>query len=98
MTPNNTNPLADLEIQAQQKASERSKIERAEDLSIGEKLRMGADLYDEGMKWMILLIKAENPSYTDQQVDAEIERRKRIVRQIDEHGLYQPCGVVGPND
>ncbi len=88
----------DPEISELQSSIEQSKLTRAETLSVSERLRMGADLYDEGMRWMVQIIKAENPEFDDQQVDAEVERRKRIKRRIDESGRYRPCGKAPPND
>ena len=53
-----------------------------------------ADLYDEGMRWLMFAIRAENPGFTLEEVDAEIERRKKIVRRIDDNGLYRSCGLA----
>ena len=86
------------ERKALQRSIEKSKIERAHSLSDYERLRGGADLYDEGMQWLTFAIRAENPEFTPEQVDAEIERRKRIVKRIDDAGLFQSCGTVGAND
>ncbi len=82
------------DIQALQQAIERSKIGRADDLTPAEKFRAGADLYDEGMRWLTFAIRAENPDFTPEQVDTEIERRKQIIRRIDDHGLYRKCGLA----
>ena len=89
---------SDPEIVELQTSIEQSKLTRAGSLSISEKLRLGADLHDEGMRWMIQFIKAENSEFDELQIDAEIERRKRIKRRIDEAGLYEPCGAVNPDD
>ncbi len=47
---------------------------------------------------MSLMIRADNPTYDDEQIDAEIERRKKIVRKIDDCGMYQPCGMAEIDD
>ncbi len=89
LLPMNDNEISELKLSIQQ-----SKIERAEALTFAEKLREGADLYDESMRWIYLIIKADNPDYSEEQIDQEIERRKRIARRIDDNGLFQPCGVA----
>ena len=69
---------------------------RAAELSMAEKLRMGADLYDDGIRWLRHFIKAEDPAVTDEQVDQELDRRRAIVRRIEETGrlrLYSEDGV-----
>ncbi len=91
-------PTKDPEIAELQISIEQSKLTRAGTLTVAERLRMGADLHDEGMRWMVQIIKAENPDFDEQQIDAEVERRKRIKRRIDDSGLYQSCGETTPND
>ena len=86
------------DILALQESIARSKCDRAKALTLAEKLRAGASLYDEGMQWMALMIESQNPQLTAEEVDAEIERRKRIIRQIDDNGLYQPCGMAEVDD
>ena len=90
----------DAEMKALQRSIEKSKIERAKLLTPLERFRGGADLYDEGMQWLTFAIRAsfKNPEFTPEQVDAEIERRKRIVKRIDDAGLFKPCGTVSAND
>ena len=87
-------PSTDVEIRAQQKSLERSKVQRADALTSLERLRLGADLYDEGIRWLTIAIRSENPTFTSEQVDAEIERRKKIVRRIDDSGLFEQCGMA----
>ena len=90
--------MNEAEIRDLQTSIERSKIDRANSLTFEERLRAGAELYDEGMRWMSLMIRADNPTYDDEQIDAEIERRKKIVRKIDDCGMYQPCGMAEIDD
>ena len=66
------------ERKALQRSIEKSKIERAKLLTPLERLRGGADLYDDGMRWLKIAIVADNPHFTAEQVSAEIERRKQI--------------------
>jgi signal transduction histidine kinase len=80
----------DPKIAELQASIDQSKVARAKLLSAAERLRMGADLHDMGMRWMISVIRATNPTFDDSQIDDEVERRKRIKRHIDESGLFQP--------
>lgn len=57
----------------------------------GREATPGADLYDEGRWWMTQAVRAEHPEFDDQQVDAEVERRRRIKRRIDDARLFKPC-------
>jgi len=47
-----------LQLQA---SIDRSTIRRASELSISEKLRLGADLFDDGIRWLKQMIKALEP-------------------------------------
>ena len=85
----------DPEIKKLQDSIQRSKVQRAEPLTFGERFRAGADLYDEGMRWMRSMIEAENPDWTAEQVEQEIDRRKRIAKKIDDAGLFQ---IYEPDD
>ena len=84
--------------QALKASVERTKLLRGMSLSDAEKFREGADLYDEGMRWLDFAIRAENPTFTDDEVDVEMERRKKIIRQIDDGGHYRPCGMAESDD
>lgn len=79
------------EIRQLQQQIERSKIERARRLTAEERFRAGADLFDDGMKWMRGCIRGLHPEWSEEQVQAEVDRRKRISRKIDDAGLYVPC-------
>ncbi|MCY2962616.1 MAG: hypothetical protein NT069_03015, partial [Planctomycetota bacterium] len=56
---------------------------------MAEKFRLGADLYDDGMRWLIQLIKAEQPEWSEPMVDQELERRKAIKRRVEEAGRFR---------
>ncbi len=64
---------------------------------MAEKLRMGADLYDEGIRWLRQLIKAENPEFSDEQISQELDRRRAIARRIDDAGRFRPYNEDGSN-
>jgi len=55
-----------------QNAIDQSNLRRANELSIAEKLKLGADLYDDGIRWLKQIIRAEQPS-----VRRTSERRTR---------------------
>ena len=73
-----------------QNAIDESNVHRANKLSMAEKLKLGADLYDDGIRWLKQLIKAEQPDLSDEQVNEELDRRKAIKRRVEEAGLFQP--------
>lgn len=78
------------EIRDLQTAFDQSNLRRAADLSIAEKLKLGADLYDDGIRWLKQIIRAERPEFSDEQVNEELDRRKAIKRRVEEEGLFQP--------
>jgi hypothetical protein len=78
------------EIQELQASIDQSNLRRAADLSMAEKLKLGADLYDDGIRWLKQIIKAEQPDLSDEQVSEELDRRKAIKRRVEEVGLFQP--------
>lgn len=87
----------DPQIAALQQSLEQARLRRAEDLTPAEKFRLGLDLYDQGIRWVRLAIAAANPGYSAAEVDAEIDRRKKIARAIDERGIYEPYPAEADN-
>ena len=80
---------ASQEIRAWQRAIDESILRRAARLTMAQKLLMGASLYDEQIRWLIQILKAEHPEWTDVEIQAEIARRKAIKRQVEEAGLFR---------
>lgn len=78
------------EIHRLQAAIDQSNLRRAAQLSMAEKLKLGADLYDDGIRWLKRIIKAEHPNLNDEQVSQELDRRKAIQRRVEEAGLFRP--------
>lgn len=78
------------EIRVLQTAIDQSNLRRAADLSMAEKFRLGADLYDNGIRWLKQIIRAEQADWSDEQVNGELDRRKAIKRKVEEAGLFQP--------
>ena len=86
------------EIRELQCMIDQSNLRRAAELSMAEKLKLGADLYDDGIRWLKQIIRAEQPDLCDEQLDEELDRRKAIKRRVEEAGLFQPCvedSVIG---
>lgn len=77
------------EIHELQASIDQSMLRRASELSMAEKFKLGADLFDDGIRWLRQIIKAEQPSLSDEQVDQEIDRRRAIKRRIEEQGCFQ---------
>jgi len=77
------------EIRELQASIDQSNLRRAAELSVAEKLKLGADLYDDGIRWLKTIIKAERPDISDEQVSDELDRRRAIKRRVEERGLFQ---------
>ncbi len=78
------------EVRRMQNAIDESNLRRANELSMPEKLKLGADLYDDGIRWLKQIIRAEQPDFNDEQVNEELDRRRAIKRRVEEAGLFQP--------
>jgi hypothetical protein len=72
------------EILKLQAEIEQSNVRRAAELTMAEKFKLGADLFDDGIRWLKQIIKAEQPELSDEQVDEELQRRRAIKRRIEE--------------
>ena len=77
------------EIRMLQSSIDQSILRRAAELTMADKLRLGADLFDDGIRWLRQIIKAEQPNLSEDQVDQEIDQRRAIKRQVDEQGFFQ---------
>ncbi|MFM8573017.1 MAG: hypothetical protein ACKOAU_15590 [Pirellula sp.] len=82
--------VAEREILDLKSSIDQSNLRRAGELSMPEKFRLGADLYDDGIRWLKQIIKAEQPDLSDEQVSEELDRRKAIKRRVEEEGLFRP--------
>lgn len=80
----NTQDVLKLQI-----AIDQSNVRRATELSLTEKIRLGADLYDDGIRWMKKLLIAQKPEWTSEQIEAELDRRRMIKRRVDEAGIIR---------
>ena len=83
----------------------RSKVLRARQMSIGEKMALGAQLFDQNMAIMRASIRTDHPDSTEEQIEAEVGRRLAIAKRLDEGNLYRDagvldeyCGSLGPGD
>lgn len=84
----------DVETRALQDAIFRSKVARARQMPIAEKLAAGAILFDEGMQMLRASLRSEHPDFTEEQIASEIARRLRIRRKLDDADLYRDAGVL----
>lgn len=91
-------PPTDRTLRELQESIQDSKIARAAQLSEAEKLMLGAQLYDDGLRWLQQVILAEYPHWSEEEVHAEIRRRRLIARRIDDEGLFRAAGEISPND
>ena len=60
----------------------------------GEKMLDGPRLFATGCMMMRNGIRWQFPEFTKEQVEAELARRLRIRRRIDEVGIYQDVGIL----
>lgn len=84
------------ELSIEKKEIQQRKVSKSRNLSFTQRMKDGADLFDEGMRWMREFIKSENPEFTEEQVRSEILRRKRIRRRIDDAGFYRAWDAEVP--
>ena len=71
-----------------------SKLEQARQLSVGQKLLAGPELFDMGLMMMRSGIRMRYPEYNEKQVNNEIFRRLEIVRRIDDGDRYRPLDAI----
>jgi hypothetical protein len=71
-----------------------SKILRARERSMSEKMLAGPKLFEEACERMRGGIRSQNPGFRPEQVEAELDRRVKIKRAIDEYGIYQDAGII----
>ena len=84
----------DPETKALQDAVFLSKVARARQTPMSEKIADGPLLFDQNIEIMRSGIQSEHPEYSPEQVEHEIRRRLRIARMIDETGIYQDAGTT----
>ncbi len=69
------------------------KVMYARSRSIGEKILDGPRLFDLDCDLECIRIRAQFPTFNDEQVEQELHLRLTIARQIDEAGIYRDTGV-----
>lgn len=84
----------DPEIKALQDSIFLSKVARARITPIGEKIMDGPRLFDMACQRIRDGIRHEFPNYDVKQVEAELRRRLKIKRIIDERGFYKEAGTI----
>jgi len=84
----------DPEIKALQDSIFLSKVARARGTPIDEKIFDGPRLFDQACHRMRDGIRHDHPDYTEGQVEAELRRRLRIKRMLDERGFFEDAGYI----
>ncbi|MCH5372558.1 MAG: hypothetical protein JJ992_01175 [Planctomycetes bacterium] len=84
----------DPEILKLQNEIYRSRVLRARQMTIGERVADGFRLFRWGMKIMRGGIRAQYPAFTEEQVEAEVARRMRIGRKLSEGDIYRDAGIL----
>lgn len=77
-----------------QRAIFRDKAANSRQMNPGEKLVAGARLYDMARHRMLAGIRFRHPEWGDAEVEAEFVRQMAILRELDERGVYTPCGSL----
>jgi hypothetical protein len=71
-----------------------TKVARARQTPMAEKILDGPRLFDQSCEIMRGGIRSENPDFTSEQVEQELRRRLAMARRIDDAGLYRDARVV----
>ena len=71
-----------------------SKLEQARQLSVGQRLLAGPELFDMGLMMMRSGIRMRYPEYNEKQVNNEIFLRLEIARRIDDGNRYRPLDAI----
>jgi hypothetical protein len=82
------------EIKALQDDIFLSKVERARKASVSEKLADGPRLFDQNMRLMRGFIRSQNPDFTEEQVESEVDRRLRIAKKLADRDIYRDAGII----
>ena len=86
--------MTDRSIRSLQDDILRSKVEQARNMSIAEKLMAGPRLFDANMALMRAGIWTAHPEYSDDDVQAEVLRRLKIAKRLDDGDRYRPVEDV----
>ena len=68
------------------------KVAAARRMNPGEKLFCGVRLFDDVRRRMLAGSRSRNPAWRDDEIEVEFRRQLAIARQLDERGVYSPCG------
>jgi hypothetical protein len=70
------------------------KVVNSRRMDPGAKLIAGAALFDTARHRMIAGIRDRHRGWSDAEVEAEFLRQMAILRELDERGVYTPCGSL----
>ena len=74
----------------------RDKAERARQMSLDERLTAGPKLYAEQMQLARSLVAGLHPDWTDAQVESEMFRREKLIRQRNTKKYYRTVSSTHP--
>jgi len=72
----------------------RDKVANGRCMAAGDKLFCGVRLFDLVRRRMMAGIRSQHPAWQDAEVSAEFFRQLAIARELDERGVYTPCGRI----
>lgn len=72
----------------------RDKVANSRRMEPGTKLVAGALLFDTARRRMLAGIRSRHPDWSDAEVEADFLRQMKILRALDERGVYRPCGSL----
>lgn len=74
------------------------RVLQARRMSVSERMLAGPKLFDIKCQEEKVSIRSQFPDYTDEQVDEELGRRLKAIRDADEEGIYRVVGVLSLDD
>ncbi|MDA0811715.1 MAG: hypothetical protein O3C21_04900 [Verrucomicrobia bacterium] len=69
----------------------RDKVLRARKLSVGERMATGIELFEQALQIMRSGIRLQFPDADDAAVEEILKQRLKRLKQVNEHGIYQPA-------
>jgi hypothetical protein len=72
----------------------RRKVLRAREQKRKGQVPSGFDLFKDSVSRIRAGVRSDFPQFSDEQINAEVRRRLRRVKQVQEHGFYQAEPLV----
>lgn len=84
----------DPEIVKLQNEIYRSRVLRARQMTVGERVVDGIRLFEEGMRIMRGGIRSDHPEFSEEQIEAEVARRMRIAKKLSDGDIYRDVEIL----